>query len=157
MLRKWLSKIKRISGVWSPIRFCFRVHIWSSYEKQIDMTPLQPHILPWSIAKDELRREIRLPQKYVEDDLITHTPNAIKCIDSSEECFNFQRQLIVVILASGWLLYKEIESSYKNGIWELVKLSKGRKVPWKWVFKRKEGTPGVETDMHKVTTSCQRL
>ncbi|KAJ8640321.1 hypothetical protein MRB53_017015 [Persea americana] len=39
---------------------------------------------------------------------------------------------------------EEIESLHKNQTWELVKPPKGQKiVGCKWVFKKKEGTPGV--------------
>jgi hypothetical protein len=45
---------------------------------------------------------------------------------------------------------EEIESLHKNKTWELVKKPKGQKiVGCKWVFKRKEGTPGVEDARYK--------
>ena len=40
---------------------------------------------------------------------------------------------------------KEIESLQKNKTWELVQLlERKRVVGCKWVFKRKEGIPGIE-------------
>ena len=45
---------------------------------------------------------------------------------------------------------EEIESLHKNQTWELVKPPKGQKiVGCKWVFKKKEGTPGVEDTRFK--------
>jgi hypothetical protein len=45
---------------------------------------------------------------------------------------------------------EEIESLHKNQTWELVELPKGQKiVGCKWVFKKKEGTPGVEASRFK--------
>ena len=45
---------------------------------------------------------------------------------------------------------KEIESLHKNRTWELVKPPKGQKiVGCKWVFKKKEGTIGVEAPRFK--------
>ena len=43
-----------------------------------------------------------------------------------------------------------MESLYKNGTWDLVRLPKGKKaIMCKWVFKKKEGTPGVENARYK--------
>ncbi|KAG8481121.1 hypothetical protein CXB51_025897 [Gossypium anomalum] len=43
-----------------------------------------------------------------------------------------------------------MESLHKNKTWVLVKLPKGKKtVRCKWVFKKKEGTPGVEEPRYK--------
>ncbi|KAG8472509.1 hypothetical protein CXB51_035268 [Gossypium anomalum] len=43
-----------------------------------------------------------------------------------------------------------MESLHKNRTWDLVKLPKGKKVVrCKWVFKKKEGTPGVEEPRYK--------
>ena len=49
--------------------------------------------------------------------------------------------------SSQWILSmnKEIESLPKNLIWKLVEKPKNQKiVGCKWVFKRKEGIPGME-------------
>ena len=44
-----------------------------------------------------------------------------------------------------------MEYLHKNGTWDLVKVPKGKKVVCcKWVFKRKEGIPGVEEARYKV-------
>ena len=46
---------------------------------------------------------------------------------------------------------EEMESLHKNQTWELVKLSRGQKIiGCKWVFKKKEGIPGVESVRYKV-------
>ncbi|KAG8501095.1 hypothetical protein CXB51_003175 [Gossypium anomalum] len=45
---------------------------------------------------------------------------------------------------------EEMESLHKNRTWDLVKLPKGKKVVrYKWVFKKKEGTLGVEEPRYK--------
>ena len=52
-----------------------------------------------------------------------------------------------------WLIamHEEMESLHKNHTWVLVKLPKGKKIVWcKWVFKRKEGTPGIDDARYKV-------
>lgn len=51
-----------------------------------------------------------------------------------------------------WMIamHEEIESLKKNDTWDLVKLPKSKKdVRCKWVFKRKEGIPGVEESRYK--------
>ena len=43
-----------------------------------------------------------------------------------------------------------MESLHKKGTWDMVRLPKGKKViRCKWVFKKKEGTPGVENARYK--------
>ena len=47
-------------------------------------------------------------------------------------------------------MHMEMESLHKNGTWELVKLPKGKKnVRCKWVFKKKEGTSGIDDARYK--------
>ena len=47
-------------------------------------------------------------------------------------------------------MQEEIESLLKNETWELVKLPEGKRViSCKWIFKRKEGIPGVESTRNK--------
>jgi len=47
-------------------------------------------------------------------------------------------------------MQEEVESLLKNKTWELVKLLEGKRViSCKWIFKRKEGTPGVESIRNK--------
>ena len=44
-----------------------------------------------------------------------------------------------------------MESLHKNRTWDMVRLPKGKKaIQCKWVFKKKEGTPGVENERYKV-------
>ena len=43
-----------------------------------------------------------------------------------------------------------MESLHKKGTWDMVRLPKGKKViRCKWVFKKKEGTPGIENARYK--------
>ncbi|KAG8490246.1 hypothetical protein CXB51_015516 [Gossypium anomalum] len=50
----------------------------------------------------------------------------------------------------------EMESLHKNRTWDLVKLHKGKKaVRCKWVFKKKEGTLGVEEPRYKAILVAQ--
>ncbi|KAG8472520.1 hypothetical protein CXB51_034364 [Gossypium anomalum] len=61
------------------------------------------------------------------------------------------RRLAVKTQKNGCLLCKRRwNHSTKNKTWDLVKLPKGKKtVRCKWVFKKKEGTPGVEEPKYK--------
>ena len=47
-------------------------------------------------------------------------------------------------------MQEEVVSLLKNETWELVKLAEGKRViSCKWIFKRKEGIPGVESTRNK--------
>ena len=51
-----------------------------------------------------------------------------------------------------WLvtMHEEIESLHKNNTWDLIKLPEGKKIiGYKWIFKKKEGIPGVEDARYK--------
>jgi hypothetical protein len=56
-------------------------------------------------------------------------------------------EVISCVDSSNWLvaMNEEIESLHKNGTWALIELPKGKRpLRCKWVYKRKEGIPGVE-------------
>ena len=96
-------------------------------------------------------RDIRPPQMYGETDLVAYALNVAEDIDSSEDLLPTQRQLVVMILCI-WMIamQEEMESLHKNNTWDLIRLPKGKKaIHCKWVFKRKEGTPGVEEAKYK--------
>ena len=74
------------------------------------------------------------------------------------ECINFSVEPSTYTKAVNcddsrkWMIamQEEMESLHKNDTWNLVRLPKGKKVVrFKWVFKRKEGIPGVEEAMYK--------
>ncbi|KAG8503825.1 hypothetical protein CXB51_001964 [Gossypium anomalum] len=72
------------------------------------------------------------------------------------------RRLAVKTQKSGCLLCKKRWNTlHKNRTWDLMKLPKGKKaVRCKWVFKKKEGTPGVEEPRYKarlVAKGCSQI
>ncbi|KAG8474805.1 hypothetical protein CXB51_031510 [Gossypium anomalum] len=91
------------------------------------------------------------PQKYAEADLVTYALNVAEDIDANQEPSNYS-EAISCEDSEKWMvaMQEEMESLHKNKTWDLVKLPKGKKiVRWKWVFKKKEGTPGVEEPKYK--------
>ena len=83
--------------------------------------------------------------------MVAYALNVAESIDSSEEPATYS-EAVSCDDSGRWMIamQEEIESLHKNGTWELVKLPKGKKaVRCKWVFKRKEGTPGVEEARYK--------
>ncbi|KAG8473315.1 hypothetical protein CXB51_035399 [Gossypium anomalum] len=79
----------------------------------------------YSIAKNRTRRDIKPPKKYAKADLVAYALNVAKDIDANQESSNYSEA-------------------------DLVKLPKGKKVVrYKWVFKKKEGTLGVEKPRYK--------
>ncbi|KAG8478507.1 hypothetical protein CXB51_028390 [Gossypium anomalum] len=105
----------------------------------------------YSIAKNRTRREIKPPKKYAEADLVAYTLNVAEDIDANQEPSNYSEASSCED-SEKWMfaMQEEMESLYKNKTWDLVKLPKGKKtVRCKWVFKKKEGTPGVEKPRYK--------
>ncbi|KAG8499930.1 hypothetical protein CXB51_006489 [Gossypium anomalum] len=107
--------------------------------------------LQYSIAKNRTRREIKPPKKYAEADLVAYALNVAEDIDANQEPFNYS-EAISCEDSEKWMfaMQKEMESLHKNRTWDLVNLPKDKKVVHcKWVFKKKEGTPGVEEPKYK--------
>ncbi|KAG8475586.1 hypothetical protein CXB51_032459 [Gossypium anomalum] len=105
----------------------------------------------YSIAKNRTRREIKPPKKYAEADLVAYALNVAEDIDANQEPSNYSEAISCEDLEK-WMfaMQEEMESLHKNKTWDLVKLPKGKKtVRCKWVFKKKEGTPGVEEPRYK--------
>ena len=89
---------------------------------------------------------IKPPRKYGEDDLVAYALSVADNIESSEEPSTYE-EAISSSDSGKWMISmkKEIESLHKHETWDMVRLPKGKKViRCKWVFKKKEGTPGVE-------------
>ncbi|KAG8500752.1 hypothetical protein CXB51_002776 [Gossypium anomalum] len=105
----------------------------------------------YSIAKNRTKREIKPPKKYAEADLVAYALNVAEDIDANQEPSNYS-EAISCEDSEKWMfaMQEEMESLHKNKTWDLVKLPKGKKtVLCKWVFKKKEGTPGVEEPKYK--------
>ncbi|KAG8473296.1 hypothetical protein CXB51_035427 [Gossypium anomalum] len=105
----------------------------------------------YSIAKNRAKREIKPPKKYAEADLVAYALNVAEDIDANQEPSNYS-EAISCEDSEKWMfaMQEEMESLHKNKTWDLVKLPKGKKtVRCKWVFKKKEGTPGVEEPKYK--------
>ncbi|KAG8500695.1 hypothetical protein CXB51_002843 [Gossypium anomalum] len=97
------------------------------------------------------RREIKPPKKYAEADLVAYALNVAEDIDTNQEPSNYS-EAVSCEDSEKWMfaMQEEMESLHKNRTWDLVKLPKGKKaVHCKWVFKKKEGTPGVEEPRYK--------
>ncbi|KAG8480600.1 hypothetical protein CXB51_024784 [Gossypium anomalum] len=106
----------------------------------------------YSITKNRTRREIKPLKKYAEANLVAYALNMTKDIDVNQEPSNYSAAISCAD-SKKWMfaMQEEMESLHKNKTWDLVKLSKGKKtVHCKWVFKKKEGTLGVEEPRYKV-------
>ncbi|KAG8489067.1 hypothetical protein CXB51_017037 [Gossypium anomalum] len=105
----------------------------------------------YSIAKNRTRKEIKPPKKYAKADLVAYALNVAEDIDANQEPSNYS-EVVSCEDSEKWMfaMQEEMESLHKNRTWDLVKLPKGKKVVrCKWVFKKKEGTPGVEEPRYK--------
>ncbi|KAG8490261.1 hypothetical protein CXB51_016079 [Gossypium anomalum] len=108
------------------------------------------------------RREIKPPKKYAEADIVAYALNVAEDIDVNQEPSNYS-EAISCEDSEKWMfaMQEEMESLYKNKTWDLVKLPKGKKtIRCKWVFKKKEGTLGVEEPRYKarlVAKGCSQV
>ncbi|PNX59082.1 hypothetical protein L195_g051235, partial [Trifolium pratense] len=108
------------------------------------------NVLDYQLARDRERRVIHPPNRFGYTDLICYALNAAKEVQDSEPK-NF-REAFESIDGKFWLeaMNEEMLSLEKNHTWELVPLPKKKRVVGsKWVFKKKDGIPGVETPRYK--------
>ena len=70
-----------------------------------------------SIARGRFKRTIKLPQRYVEADMVAYTLNVAEDIEASEEPSNY-KEPISCMDSKKWLvaMYEEMESLHMNGI-----------------------------------------
>ena len=102
-----------------------------------------------SIARDRPRREIRPPLRYT--NLVAYALSVAQETGGDGEPSTYT-EAVSSADADKWMvaMNEEMESLHKNGTWVLVKPPKGKKiVECKWVFKKKEGTSGVENARYK--------
>ena len=102
-----------------------------------------------SIARDRPRREIRPPQRYT--NLVAYALSVAQETGGDGEPSTYT-EAVSSADTDKWMvaMNEEMESLYKNGTWVLVEPPKGKKiVGCKWVFKKKEGTSGVENARYK--------
>ncbi|KAG8481971.1 hypothetical protein CXB51_026890 [Gossypium anomalum] len=107
-------------------------------------------MLPNLSLKDFSNKENQ-KQKYAKADLVAYALNVAEDIDANQEPSNYS-EAVSCEDSEKWIftMQEEMESLHKNRTWDLVKLPKGKKVVrCKWVFKKKEGTPGVEEPRYK--------
>ncbi|KAG8477711.1 hypothetical protein CXB51_027707 [Gossypium anomalum] len=123
-----------------------------------DETAMLPNLSLKDCSNKENQKQVEhqintesTPQKYAEADLVAYALNVAEDIDANQEPSNYS-EAISCEDSEKWMfaMQEEMESLHKNKTWDLVKLPKGKKtVRCKWVFKKKEGTPGVEEPKYK--------
>ncbi|GKV43027.1 hypothetical protein SLEP1_g50368 [Rubroshorea leprosula] len=126
--------------------------------KQVEFEATTPEKALWddSIVQENLDE--------VQDPELTDTPMEVEAPEQTQQRYNIAtelmeaedpntyREAITSKESPYWLvaMTKEIESLHKNQTWKLVMPPKGQRiVGCKWVFRRKEGIPGVETPRFK--------
>ena len=111
----------------------------------------------YSISKDKEMRTIKPPQEYGEADLVAYALIVVDNIESSEEPSTYE-EAISCSDSCTWMIamQEEIESFHKNGTKDMARLPKGKKaIRCKWVFKKKEGTLGVENARYKARLAAK--
>ncbi|KAG8497140.1 hypothetical protein CXB51_008403 [Gossypium anomalum] len=117
-----------------------------------DETAMLPNLsLKDSSNKENQKREIKPLKKYVEADLVVYALYVAEDIDVNQEPSNYS-EAVSCEDSEKWMfaMQEDMKSLHKNRTWDLVKLPKDKKVVLcKWVFKKKEGTLGVEEPRYK--------
>ncbi|WVY98367.1 hypothetical protein V8G54_030518 [Vigna mungo] len=105
----------------------------------------------YQLVRDRERRISKPTKRLGEADLICYALNAAEDINRSDEPRSYKE----VLDSSDRHLWQgameeELEALKKNNTWRLVDLPKGKKVIGsKWIFKKKEATPGGEKARYK--------
>lgn len=121
-------------------------------ETQEEQFNLENYVL----ARDRVRREIKLPSKFDDYDLVAYALAAAEDLDIDEpktieeaKRSKYWKQ---------WLkaMEEEMSSLDKTGTWQTVEKPEKKKIiGCKWVFKFKEGIPGVEEPRFKARLVAQ--
>lgn len=106
-----------------------------------------------SKVQDRPKRHTRMPPKYddYECDLVAYALNVAEDIDQGSDPLSYS-EAISCPDSSKWLfaMNEEIQSLHKNSTWDLVELPKDKTpLTCKWIYKHKDGIPGVEQARHK--------
>lgn len=101
----------------------------------------------YSVARDRPRREVRKPVRFMDEQGITaYALLAAQEINNVDEPSTY-REAISGSDSNEWVaaMEEEMESLHKNDTWVLCEKPENRKVlGCKWVYRRKQGIPGVE-------------
>lgn len=102
------------------------------------------------LSRDRVRRQIRPPPRFANTNFTSFALNVLDLLEL-EEPTNYNE----AVRSKDWSKWKKVveeklESLDKNNTRTLVDRAKGKKViGCKWVFKRKQGIPGVEATRYK--------
>ncbi|WVZ12067.1 hypothetical protein V8G54_016597 [Vigna mungo] len=105
----------------------------------------------YQLVRDRERRISKPTKRFGEADLICYALNAAEDLNRSDEPRSYKEALDSNDrhLWQG-AMEEELEALKKNSTWRLVDLPKGKKVIGsKWIFKKKEATPGGEKARYK--------
>ena len=101
----------------------------------------------YNIARDRPRRQIKRPARYTDDENLTaYALSIAQEVNDDVEPASYT-EAVSCADSSKWLvaMNEEIESLHKNNTWSLTKLPKGKRpLRCKWIYKKKDGIPGVE-------------
>ncbi|KAA3485135.1 Retrovirus-related Pol polyprotein from transposon TNT 1-94 [Gossypium australe] len=118
-------------------------------QKRVDSSPQS--VSQYFVPKNRPKREIKPPKRFAEADLVAYALNVAEDIDANQEPSTYSKAISCKD-SGNWMISMqgEMESPYKNRIWDLVKLPKGKKVVcFKWMFKKKKRAPRVEEPKYK--------
>lgn len=122
-------------------------HVVDDDHEDNTTSPIQQQGDDYSIARDRVRRQIRKPARYTDsDNLVAYALSVAQEVNDGVEPASYT-EAVSCVESSQWLvaMNEEIESLHKNGTWVLTELPKGKRpLKCKWIYKKKDGIPGVE-------------
>ncbi|GKD06180.1 gypsy type transposase, partial [Tanacetum coccineum] len=127
-------------------------HIETQDDGNMPTSPQSQPQTEYLLARDRERRQVNRPPrlKDYQCDLVAYAFAAAAHIEGCEPTNYFEA--ISSPECDKWVvaMEEEVESLHKNETWELVKLPKEKRViSCKWLFKVKDGIPGVESKRYK--------
>ena len=120
-------------------------------ENQEEREPAsQSDLQNYQLTRDRTRRQIRVPSRYAQAEIVSYALSVASEVVNSEPLS--YKEAVSRSDKSNWkkAMDEEMESLRKNETWILVpKPVQQRLVGCKWIYKIKEGIPGVESKRYK--------
>ena len=110
----------------------------------------QENLDNYILARDRIRREVKKPSRFDDSDCVAYALATAEEINKDEP-----KSYLEARRSKSWKLWnegmqEEMDSLEKNQTWKLVEKPEKKKIIGsKWVFKLKEGIPGVEKPRYK--------
>ena len=118
-------------------------------ESEMEVETQEEDLSNYQLARDRTRREIRIPARFDEADIIAY---ALNIVEKSEAEPKTYQEAINCKESQKWIqaMKEEIKSLSKNNTWKLtLRPEKCKVIGCKWIFKIKDGLTKLEPPIFK--------